>query len=446
MVSTFNIILIIIYFAIVLYIGIKARKKEDDEGFLLANRNVGVFALTATLVASMIGGNSIVSTMAFVYDYGISVIWVAVGTLAGFLILALLAKKIKNLSDENRFYTLPDFLHKKYGKTVSIPTALIIFIIYLGYLLIQFIAGGIVLSAITGWPYYACVLLMGIVVIIYITAAGFKAVVRTDIFQYFILFLLVILGFVLFQRSGTIDPVNLNFFAAGPANITGFLLYGIIICIIGAEIWQRIYAGKDVRTVKKSLIWTGILTAFMLFIIILMGMFVQSRFPNIVPETALAIGFSQLLPSYLVGIGLVILFAAIMSSLDTFLFLLSTSVSKDFFAKFERFSKHDFVKHTRLFAVVIGIVGIILALLLTSIVSILIAVAGIYFTLFPAIIFSFKYQLKRKSVLLSIIGGIIASILASIFMGLSVESAVMSFPVSLILLGIGQLVFRKKDL
>jgi SSS family solute:Na+ symporter len=443
MMEVFNIILIILYFLIVLYIGFRARKKESDEGFLLANRNVGVFVLTATLVASMIGGNSIVSTMAFVYQYGISVLWAPIGTLLGFLVLALLVPKLKKLSEEHRFYTLPDFIHKKYGKTASIPTAFIVFLVYLGFLLIQFIAGGIILSSITGWSYVFSVVLMGVIVITYITAAGFKAVIRTDVFQYFIIFLLVILSISLFFNAGEIATENLNLFSAGPVNIAAFLLYGFIIIITGAEIWQRIYAGKNVRTVKKSLIWSGILTAAFLSIIVLMGLFVQTKFPSIVPETALAVGFSQLLPNYLIGIGLVMLFAAIMSSLDTFLFVLSTSVSKDFFGKFERFSHHKFVTNTRFYSVVLGIIAIVLALLLTSIISVLIAIAGIYFTLFASIIFSFKYNLKRRAVVLSIIGGVLASILAFIFMGITIESALVSFPASFILLGLGQIIFRK---
>lgn len=443
MVDTFSTILIILYFLIVLYIGFSSRKKEDDEGFLLANRNVGSFVLTATLVASMVGGNMIVTTMAFVYEYGVSFLWSAIGTLLGFLVLAFFVPKIRKLSDENKFYTLPDFIHKKYGKIASIPTALIVFLVYLGFLLIQFIAGGIVLSAITGWSYYFSVILMGIVVITYITAGGFKAVIRTDVFQYFIILLLAILAIFLFVNSGEISSENLRLFSAGPINIAAFLLYGFVIIITGAEVWQRIYAGKDVKSVKKSLVWSGIITAVVLSILILMGLFVQSRFPDIVPETALVVGFTQLLPTYLLGIGLVILFAAIMSSLDTFLFVLSTSVSKDFFSKFERLSHHRFVTNTRFYSVILGIIGIILALILTSIVDVIISIAGIYFSLFATIIFSFKYNLKRKAVVLSIVGGALTSILAFIFIGITIESALMSFPSSFLLLGIGQLIFRK---
>jgi solute:Na+ symporter, SSS family len=443
MLDALSIILVVIYFIIVLYIGFKASRKEDDEGFLLANRNVGTFVLTATIVASMVGGNMIVTTMAFVYEYGISFLWSAIGTLIGFLILALLAPTIKKLADKHKFYTLPDFIHQKYGKTASIPAAAVIFISYLGFLLIQFIAGGIVLSSITGWSYPFSIILIGVVVVAYITAAGFKAVIRTDVFQYFVIFLLAILAIFLFVNSGKITSESLRIFSAGPANIAAFLLYGIVVTITGAEIWQRIYAGKTEKIVKKSLIWSGFITAAILTIIVLIGLFVQSRFPNIVPETALVVGFSNLLPPYLLGIGLVILFAAIMSSLDTFLFVLSTSVSKDFLGKFDRLSRHNFATNTRICSIVFGIIGIILALLLTSIVSVILSIAGVYFALFAAVIFSFKYDLKAKAVVLSIIGGVLASVVSCIVIGISVESTLMSFPASFILLGIGQLVFKK---
>lgn len=446
MVDTFSTILIFLYFAIVLYIGFRASKKEDDEGFLLANRNVGTFVLTATIVASVIGGNSIVTTMAFVYNSGISVAWSAIGSLLGFFVLALLVPKIKKLSDKNRFYTLPDFIHKKYGKIASIPAALITFLAYIGFLLIQFIAGGIILSSITGWSYSFSVILMGAVVITYITAAGFKAVIRTDVFQYFILFLLAIISISLFFNAGEIAPENLNLFSGGIVNILAFFLYGFVVIIIAADVWQRIYAGKNAKTIRKSLVLSGIIGATMLFLIILMGIFIQSMFPDIVPETALAVGFSQLLPNYLLGIGLVILFAAIMSSLDTFLFILSTSVSKDFFGKFERVSHHKFATNTRIYSIVLGIIGIILALLLKSIVGVLIVVAGVYFTLFASIILSFKYNLKKKAVALSIVGGALTSIFAFIFFGITIESALMSFPASFLFLGIGQLIFKKDKL
>ena len=174
-----------------------------------------------------------------------------------------------------------------------------------------------------------------------------------------------------------------------------------------------------------------------------MGLAVKAKFPDIVPETALVVGFTTFLPKYLLGFGLVILFAAIMSSLDTFIFVLSTSFSKDFLSKFERFSKHDLVKVTRIFAIIIGILGMLLAFYLSSVVRVLIPLAGIYFTIFPAIIFSFKYKLKSRAVILSLVGGFFSSVIALASMGIAIESALVGFPMAFLFLGLGQLIFKK---
>lgn len=443
MVDTFSIILIVLYFLLVLYIGLKARRKENEEGFLLANRNIGTFVLTATLLASLFGGTAIVVTMSFIFDYGASIIWAFISTTLGCFVLAGLVSKIKRLSDENKFYTFSDYFTHKFGKTVGLLSAVIIFLVYFGYLLVQLIAGGIVLSTLTAWPYFLSVLLIGVVITFYISAAGFRAVVRTDVFQYIIILFLIILSFNIFSNARTINTEDLTLFATGTVTTIGFLIYGIMIMVLGAEFWQRIYAAKSVKVAKRALIYTGLIFLFLGVLIILIGLSVKSNFPDIIPETALVVGFQQLMSGKLLGIGLVLLFAAVMSSADSFLFVMSTSISKDFFAKFERFSKSKFVSETKTFTILLGIIGIILAIIFSSIVDVVTSIVGIEFALFPAAIFSFWFKLKPKAIFLSVCLGVLGSIAAFIFMGISVESALVSLPVSLVFLGIGQLIFRK---
>src|SRR3989344_1236892 len=105
MVNSIDLILILIYFIIVVLIGFLAKRKETREGFLIGERKVGTFLLTSTIIASLFGGNSLVTFSAFVYQYGISAIWAYIGTSIGFLALILFSKKLKNLADENRLYT-----------------------------------------------------------------------------------------------------------------------------------------------------------------------------------------------------------------------------------------------------------------------------------------------------------------------------------------------------
>lgn len=442
MISTFNIILIVIYFLIVLYIGFSARKKENNEGFLLANRKLGTFQLTGTMLASLFGGTAIVVTMGFVFEYGISTIWAFFSTTLGCFLLAALVPKIKKLADKKKHYTFSDYFHEKYGKKVGLLVSIIIFIVYFGYLLGQLIAGGIILSTLTAMPYFLCVLLVGSIIIIYIFAAGFKAVVKTDVFQYIIILLLIFLSFNIFSNAKTISLTDLNLFSAGTINIIGFLVYGIMIMTLGAEFWQRIYAAKSNKVARTSLILTGSIFLFLGVLIVLIGLSVKSNFPNIVPTTALVVGFQNLLSGHLLGIGLVLLFAAIMSSADTFLFVLSSSLSKDFFAKYKKSSKQNLTSNTRIFTIIIGILGIIVAIIFSNIIDVVTSVVGISFALFPATILSFWFKLKQKSIIISVIIGILASVLAFVFAGISVESAIISFPIALITLLISQLIIK----
>lgn len=440
MIDTFSIILIVAYFIIVLAIGFFARKKENDEGFLLANRNLGTFALTGTLLATLFGGTAIVVTMSFVFEYGISTLWAFLSTTIGCFLLAALVPKIKKLADRKKHYTFSDHFREKFGKQTATLFAIVIFLMYFGYLLVQLIAGGIVLATLTSMPYFLAVLLVGVVIILYISAAGFKAVVRTDIFQYLIILLLVILSFNIFSHASAISAADLNIFSAGTVNIIGFLLYGIMIITLGADFWQRVYAAKSEKVAKRSLILTGLIFMFLGVLVVLIGLSVKSNFPNIDPTTALIVGFQNLLSGPLLGIGLILLFAAVMSSADSFLFVLSTSLSKDFLSKSKKLSKSKLASNTRLFTVIIGIVGIAIAISFSSIVDVVTSIYGVSFALFPAVLLSFWFKFNSKAVYISVILGILASLFSFILLGVSVESALLSFPVALITLLIGQLI------
>ena len=447
MIDTFGIILIVAYFITVLAIGFFARKKENNEGFLLANRNLGTFALTGTLLASLFGGTAIVVTMSFVFDYGISTLWAFFSTTVGCFFLAAIVPKIKQLADRKKHYTFADNFRTRYGNNVATLFAIIIFLVYFGYFLVQLIAGGIVLATLTAMPYYLAVLLVGVVIIAYIAAAGFKAVVRTDVFQYVVILLLIFLSVNIFSHAGTIPSSDLNIFSAGTINIIAFLLYGIMIMTIGAEFWQRIYAAKSVTVARRSLIYRGLIFSFLGILVVLIGLSVKASFPNIEPTSALVVGFQNLLSGPLLGFGLILLFAAIMSSADTFLFVLSSSLSKDFLERSTKLNKTKLASQTRTFTIILGILGILIAISFSSIVDIVTSLVGVSFALFPATFLSFWYTLDTKTVMISVIGGILGSALAFMFLGISVESALVSFPVALLVLLIGQLFLKiKKNL
>ena len=78
--------LVFLFFVISLAIGYFASKKEDAEGYLIANRKLGLFQSVMTLSGSFIGAMTLLVYTAFVFTYGISALWIFVGFIIGFII------------------------------------------------------------------------------------------------------------------------------------------------------------------------------------------------------------------------------------------------------------------------------------------------------------------------------------------------------------------------
>ena len=75
MADIITIVLVFLFFAVSLAIGYFASKKEDAEGYLIANRKLGLFQSVMTLSGSFIGAMTLLVYTAFVFTYGISAMW-----------------------------------------------------------------------------------------------------------------------------------------------------------------------------------------------------------------------------------------------------------------------------------------------------------------------------------------------------------------------------------
>lgn len=443
MIQTIDIFFIISYFVIVLFIGLFAARKQTKEGFLISDRKLSSFSLVSTIVASLIGGNAIVVFTAATFLYGISAFWGFIGLSCGCLCLILVTKKVKPLADKRKFYTLSDFFYEKYGKNVGLLIASTITLAFFIILLIQIIAGSILLSRIIGLSYILSVFIVTIVVFLYLLAAGFKAVVRTDIFQYFvILILLLILAVSLFTGNG-VTISQFNPFKSTFISIA-FFLYGLITVITGADMWQRIYAGKNPKIIKKSLIISAITLPIIGLAVSMLGFAAKINFPNILAEEAIVYGISYLLPVGLSGLGLVVLFAAIMSTTDTITFVLATNFSKDFVSRLrtKQTSEKELVALTRLGTFIFIVLALAIALFYSDIINVALSLASVTFALAPTIIGSLYIKLKRRAILLSISSGLLYTFLVVSLGVIEPEIVAASLFISLIFLIIGQKMFK----
>lgn len=440
MIDTF---FIISYFIIIVFISLFAARKQTHEDFLISNRKLSSFPLVSTIVASLIGGNAIVVFTTAIFLYGISAFWGFIGLSCGCLCLIFVTKKVKSLADEKKFYTLSDFFYEKYGKSVGLLIAFTVTLTFFILLLIQIIAGSILLSKMIGLSYVLSVFTVTIVVFLYLLAAGFKAVVKTDVFQFFAILIPLLIIAVFLSTGQGITISQFNPFKSNLMSIS-FFLYGLITVTIGADMWQRIYAGENSKIIKKSLIISAITLPVIGIGIAMIGFAAKANFPNILAEEALFYGISYLLPVGLSGLGIVVLFAAIMSTIDTITFVLATNFSKDFVSrlKTEETSKKDLVALTRLGIFLFIALALIIALFYSNIINVVLSLGSVTFVLAPTIISSLYIKLKRGAILLSILSGLFYTLLAVSLGFIRPETVAVSLFISLVSLVIGQKIFK----
>jgi len=443
--TNLDISLLVIYAVICIGIGIWSSRKQKADDYLIANRNLGTFAFVSTVVASYIGGAAIVAYIAYVYQFGISAIMVYLGTGVGYLFFIKYALKIRREGKKGDFHTMSDWFYKYFNKKVGFLSALIITIVFFGMLTNQFIAGTSILSSMSGLSYELALLISGIVILIYLTLGGFRSVVKTDAFQYLVLVVLFFIFGILMVGKTSVKPELLDPAGLGWSLSIAFLLYGIFTVFAAADIWQRVYAAKSDKVVKHGLIYSAIILVLIGFAITLIGLAAGTNFPNIDPNTATAMGLSVILPRAFLSFGLILIFAAIMSSADTIIFVLSTSIAKDYFGKFssKKLTKDRLFKLTRIFIVLISILGMISAYFLRDIILVVLTLAGLSFALVPSIIGSFHWKLKNKAVFASLLSGLIYIALLLIFGFINPEASSATLIISTIVLIVGQYTFKR---
>ncbi len=362
MLSTLDFVLIFVYFAVLLLIGYFSSRRQDDEDYLIAGRNLGVWSTMATVNASKTGA-ILMTFVALVYLWGFSAIWYFVGMVIGILAFIPFALRLKDNS-KDKFYTLADYFKYNYGKKSAIFASLLSIFMMFGFLVINLIAGTKLFVFFSGWSFWLCATIMMFIVLSYLLMGGFKAVVKTDVLQYIaIAFILVVLALLSF--SGSFVPSSeWNLFSADTGTLAGFLLAGFLFPFAMPELWQRVYSSRSKTVLKKGLLLSSFVYAIFAFLLALIALTVKVKFPGVDPDLALIYGFANLLPTGLLGLSVVLLFAAVMSSLDTYIFTGASAIVHDFFD----WDKKKTVRNIRKVIFALAVIGTIVSVLIQSLI------------------------------------------------------------------------------
>lgn len=358
-------------------IWIFVQKKENTSDYFLAGKEIGWFAIGASIFASNIGSEHLVGLAGAGASSG-----VVMGhfELTGWMIL-LLGWVFLPFYLRSKVYTMPEFLERRYSSASRWFLSIISLISYvLTKVSVTVYAGGIVLESVLGINFWTGAILMVLVTGIYTIFGGMKAVMYTSVIQTPILVVgsLMVMIIGLMKLGGwsnmveIVGPERMDMFK--PASDPDFPWTGMVfgVPIVGLWYWctdqyivQRTLSAKNEKNARRGTIFAGYLKMLPLFIFIIPGLIAfalhqkglinmessDQAFPTLVRE---------LLPSGFKGLVIGGLFAALMSSLSSLFNSSSILFTLDFYKKLKpASSEKHLVKIGQLSTAVIVVLGIL---------------------------------------------------------------------------------------
>ncbi len=345
-----------------------ARGQTDREDYYVGGRNIGAWPVGLSIMATQCSTNSILGAPAFVaFAAGGGLVWLQY-ELAVPLAMIILILFVMPLFRHMKLVSVYAYLEQRFDlKTRLVLSGLFLFVrAFATAVTVYSIA--IVIELITGLGFVASVLLLGLFTIIYDVMGGIRGVIYSDVLQLLVLVLMLILVFLnlldannglfaMWSQFSEERSVPLDFshhglgdgetFAFWPMLFGGLFLYVSYYGCDQSQV-QRQLSTRDIDTTNKALLINGLLRfpLVMLYCFVGVGIAVYaSQNPGFIenlpnkngqPELNLAVPIYmiQSLPIGLVGLSLVALFAAAMSSLDSVLNSLSATTMEDFVRRF----------------------------------------------------------------------------------------------------------------
>ena len=336
-----NAILLVLGISIIFVIlGIVYSKKfKGLNNYLLANRSVGTFSLTSSLVASALGAWILFGPASAATWGGIgAVIGYALGTAFPLFILIYLGTQFREKYPKGK--TLIEVIRLKYGPNLF-RLILVLSIFYMTiFLIAEVTAVSMLINYISGTDLWITALIVIISSLIYTLYGGLRASIFTDNIQFLFLIVLLLITFSYllnfntnefnFDYIKTKQPqlLSINYLPNFTAGLTFFIAVAATNLFHQGN-WQRVYAAKNTEVLKKSLIFSFLIIIPIVFFMGFTGLVAASSENIVAPDLAF---FQLLLKDQYLIISVIIIFLAIsltVSSIDTIINAISSLIIVD---------------------------------------------------------------------------------------------------------------------
>jgi Na+/proline symporter len=399
-----------------------SKKYQGLNNYLTANRNVGFFSLSTSLVASALGAWILFGPASAATWGGIgAVIGYALGTAFPMIFLIYLGKKIR--SEFPKGSTLIEFLRKRFGKSLFKLILLMTIFYMFVFLCAEVTAVSILINYISGTSLWITALIILVTTLTYTLYGGLRASIFTDTIQSVIILVLFLIS-VIYLTSFMGDQFSFRFIAQKSPhllsgsyipNYTAGLTFFIAVAatnLFHQGNWQRVYAAKNDEILKKSLLISFIAIIPIVLFMGFSGLVAVSVDPKVIPDLGF---FTLLLKDQAEFLSLIIIILGLsltISTVDTLVNAISSLVIVDAKATF-KFSKNtDYLRLSKYFIIALSIVAFIVSSKGFSVLY-LFLLADLFCCAFVLTVFYSFYnkRLNEKTAYTSIIVGLIGGFL-----------------------------------
>ncbi len=386
-------LMLIIFFAVMVGIGFYCRKNATDvNGFVLGGRSVGPW-LTAFAY-----GTSYFSAVIFVgyagqfgWKYGIASTWIGIGNavLGSMLAWMVLGRRTRIMTQHLDSATMPEFFGKRFdSKGLKISASVIVFIFLIPYTASLYNGLSRLFGMAFDIDYTVCIIVMAILTGVYVIAGGYMATAINDFIQGIIMLfgIVIIIAAVLKSNGGFLEAISglaqiqdetvtvqpgafASFFGPDPINLLGV----VILTSLGTwglpQMVQKFYAIKSEEAISK-----GTIISTFFAIIVAGGCYFLGGFGRLYSDKIdiAADGYDAVipmmlsdLPDLLIGLVVILVLSASMSTLSSLVMASSSTLTLDVL-KGHVFKKMDDKKQVftmRVLIVVFILISVIIAII-----------------------------------------------------------------------------------
>ncbi|MDC0385237.1 sodium:solute symporter [Pelagibacteraceae bacterium] len=311
---------------------LNSKKTIDNKSYIIGNRDENTFSLTTSLAASALGAWVLFGPASAATWGGIgAVIGYALGTAAPMLLLYNFGPKIRE--EFPKGLSLTEFIKKRFGSGILKVSLFLILFYLVIFLIAEVTAIAFLLNFISKTPLWITAGITLIICLLYILKGGFKLSLITDKYQFIIIAVLILTSVILILgnletnsfeliKENSPNLVSSKYLPNYTAGLTFFIAVAATNLFHQGN-WQRVFAAKSNLTLKKSLIYSSIITFLIVLWMGYTGLISFSLNSKVIPDLAF---FDLILTNnYLLIISIIVLALALtLSTIDTLINAISS--------------------------------------------------------------------------------------------------------------------------